>query len=66
MKGIYIIPDGLDESAQSMLNNLQSLAPIKIIKQPKHIACELYKYGWSKLKGKTSSSPSGLHIGHWE
>ena len=66
LEGNYRVPGGVDESVQDILNNLKSVENIKIRKQPVPITCNQHKTGWRKVKERTSSSPSGLHVGHWK
>ena len=66
MKGTYRLPPGVDPAIQTVLDSLKADKNITICKQPSPITCEEYKSGWKNVKERTSSSPSGLHVGHWK
>ena len=66
MKRTYRLPPGVDPAIQTVLDSLKADKNITICKQPSPITCEEYKSGWKNVKERTSSSPSGLHVGHWK
>ena len=35
-------------------------------RQPSPITCAEHSSGWTKVRERTQSSPSGLHVGHWK
>ena len=66
MLGKYRLPPEVDPTIQTVIDSLKAKDDMTIKKQPSPITCEEYKDGWKKVKEKTSSSPSGLHVGHWK
>ena len=66
LEGSYKVPEGVEEVVQDVLNNLKEVDNIKVRKQPIPITCKQHKKGWEKVKERTSSSPSRLHVGHWK
>ena len=66
LRGTYNFPEGIDKSVKSVLDNMKCPETIKLTKQPIPITCNEHKSGWNKVKERTSSSPSGLHVGHWK
>lgn len=45
LDGSYVVPDGIDELVQEILNNLKGVEGINIVKQSTPIMCEEYKEG---------------------
>ena len=66
MLGKYRLPPEVDPTLQTVIDSLQAKNDMTIKKQPSPITCEEYKDGWKKVKERASSSPSGLHVGHWK
>ena len=66
LEGKYKVPEGVEEVVQDVINNLIGMDNINVRKQPKPITCSLHKKVWEKVKERTSSSLSRLHVGHWK
>ena len=66
LQGDYTPPAGTGRDMQTILDHLQCPDSTQIKTQPNPITCEEYRRGWRKVKEKISSSPTGLHVGHWK
>ena len=67
IRGEYDIPDGLDNATALLLDEIGKVG-MKVIAGHKEIiisADDFIKY-WTRVKENTSSSPSGLHHGHYK
>ena len=51
---------------ENILEHLKLKEGQKLNVQPTPISREELVTGWKKVKERTSSSPSGLHVGHWK
>ena len=66
LEGDFTAPDVCGPNLQKVLTHLKINKRLKKTTQAQPINCDEYKEGWKKVNERTSSSPSGLHVGHWK
>ena len=66
LKGQYTCNSSVETSVDNILSHLQTKKDEDIIEQPVPITQFELNEGWRRVKERTSSSPSGLHVGHWK
>ena len=66
LRGQYTSHGGIDAKTEMILQHLKTKEGIIPAVQPIPISREELAEGWKRVKERTSSSPSGLHIGHWK
>ena len=66
LRGLYTSHGGIDEKTERILQHLKTKEDMIPVVQPRPISREELAEGWKRVKERTSSSPSGLHIGHWK
>ena len=66
LDGTYVPPHEVADDVGDILKSLKCPPTIRMQRQPSPITCEEHSSGWKKVRERTSSSPSGLHVGHWK
>ena len=69
IRGTYNIPHDLDPATTSLLTAIGKLGNAVLLDGPPEdavITQEDCRVFWKRIKENTSSSPSGLHHGHWK
>ena len=66
LQGNYTPPSSVDPTTAEVLSNLSITDTPKHTIQPTPITCNELCEGWQRVKERTSSSPSTLHVGHWK
>lgn len=69
ISGTYIIPPDLDEATKLLLTEISKLGR-QVLRGNRLVELEItgadYIKYWRRVKESTSSSPSGLHLGHYK
>ena len=64
LDGTYVPPQNLADKMVGILDSLEYSQSIHMKRQPTPITCTEHGSVLKKEKERTSSSPSGLHMGH--
>ena len=66
LEGTYVPPSSVDNITASIFQQMAVVDTPSPITQPTPVTSDELQSGRDKVKERTSSSPSKMHVGHWK